>query len=92
VRDSVAHATHASPRDIWIAFSKLRVKVHHLAGSLPDDNKAHDDRILGALIDQEFRLAQSIHESACVLCRLLDMPQKIGQPIHSHTGKASAST
>ena len=51
---AVSHVAHAAPRHPRVRLGELGVAIHYLRGGLADDDEAHDDRLLGALIGQEF--------------------------------------
>ena len=92
VSHAIAHVAHAAPRHSGVRLCELDIAVHHLRGGLADDDEAHDDSLLGALVEQEVVLGQSFHEAARIGCGLLDVIEVVGQAVFTHTGCASAST
>jgi len=47
--------------------------IHHLCGGLADDDEAHDDGLLGALVGQKIIFGQSFDEAARIGRSLLDV-------------------
>src|SRR5690606_7222176 len=68
------------------------IAIHHLSGSLANNDETHDDRLLGTRINQEIFLGQAFYKTARIDRRLLYMIQIIWQPVFGHKGLASAST
>jgi hypothetical protein len=72
---------------------ELGIAIHHLRDGLADDDEAHDDGLLGALVLKKVLLGQALHEAAGIGCGLLDVIEVVGQSmVLAHTGCASAST
>lgn len=78
VGHAIAHVAHTAPRHFGMRLGELGVAVHHLRGSLADDDEAHDDGLLGAFIRQEVVFGQPFHKAARIGGSLLDVVQVIG--------------
>ena len=51
-----------------------------------NDDEAHNDGLLCALILKEVGFVQSLHESARICCRLLHVAKVVGKAVLVHTG------
>jgi hypothetical protein len=54
-----------------VRLDELGIAIHYLRGSLANDDKAHDDGLLGALIGQKVILGKSLSKlraSAAACC------------------------
>jgi hypothetical protein len=84
VSHAVVHIAHVAPRHVGMRLSERDIAIHHLRRSLADDDKAHDDGLLGALVGQEVVPGHPFHEAACICCGLLDVVADRLSPITWH--------
>jgi hypothetical protein len=75
-----------------VCLSERGIARHDLRGSLADDDGAHDDGLLGALVGQKVFFGQPLLEAAHIGCGLLYVIDVIRKTVFIHTGCASAST
>jgi len=61
-----------------MGLGELGIAIHYLRDSLADDDEAHDDGLLGALVLKEVLLGQALHEAAGVRCGLLYVVEVVG--------------
>jgi hypothetical protein len=93
VGDAVPHAPHAAPGNLGVCCDELGIAVHHLRGGFANDDEAHDDRLLGALVRQEIVFGQPLHEAARIHCGLLQVIHVVREAVlGAHTGRACANT
>lgn len=68
---AIAHIAHAAPRHFRVCLDEIDVTIHRLRSSLANDDEAHDDGLLSALVPQEVILGQALYKTARIGCGLL---------------------
>src|SRR5208282_1794028 len=88
--DAVPHASHATPRDGPVPGDEVQVLVHDPAGGLANDDKAHDDRLLGSLVGKEVLLGHTLDKAARIVRGRAHLIEMVGKPAAGHIALASA--
>lgn len=76
----ISHPAHTLPGDLRVVLNKSWVAIHHPRSGLPDDDKRHNDRLLGAPIRFEDLARHPVNEALCLRCGLTHMVEIIGNP------------
>jgi hypothetical protein len=78
VSHAITYVAHAATWHFDMRLRELSVAIQHLRSCLADDDEAHDDSLLGALVDQEVVLGQLFHEATRISRSLLNLIKIIG--------------